>query len=92
MTDLGRQLAAYTDYLEERSLARSADHTSPATETGDVIVLDLMLPEYFAQLRIIGTNYDMNRIILFNFEGTRYEIIKFIHISKISQYIIIQFF
>lgn len=43
MTELERQLAAYTGFLEERSLARAADHTTPTEqEQGDVIVVDLM--------------------------------------------------
>ncbi|MEO0492714.1 MAG: hypothetical protein AAF081_04780 [Actinomycetota bacterium] len=43
MTELEQQLAAYTGFLEERSLARAADHTTPTEqEQGDVIVVDLM--------------------------------------------------
>ncbi len=43
MTELERQLAAYTGFLEARSVARAADHTTPTeNEQGDVIVVDLM--------------------------------------------------
>ncbi|MEM7141343.1 MAG: hypothetical protein AAF548_09955 [Actinomycetota bacterium] len=50
MSDLENQLAAYTQFLEDRSLDRAADHTTLAVtngvaaddiEAGDVIVLDL---------------------------------------------------
>lgn len=45
MTELERQLAAYTEQLEARSLARSADHPTPTVgvdlSEGDVIVFDL---------------------------------------------------
>lgn len=42
MTDLERQLAAYTDFLEDLSTTRTADHTTPVEQQGDVIVVDLM--------------------------------------------------